>query len=621
MAISFPSNPTIGDEFSAGGFTWVWSGSSWDKVAASVSGVTGDFVLRTTSSTTYTLERPYSAGRYTLTFSDSDTSYDIYAVAEDGTPAGYTNNGVLEASQDFTKVVVFGAANNVRILFTYAGAVTASTTSGDAPGAGPFLTSVVTSSLPNINDTTVINGGNFATNVTVSFTGQNAVELSAKNVVRSSSTQLIVTRPDALSVAQSPYTVKVTNPGITSPSTNVNILTNAVTAGTNPTWVTGSSVIYNTASPTSITLLATDTEGSDIDYSVVSGTLPAGLSLNSETGVISGTFSGTAAEGDSTSVTFRAVDAGGNFVDKAISMIANANPVWSTAGNGLPANFVAPSTYSFQLVANTGTQGGALTYSLLSGELPGGLTLSSAGLISGSTTETAETTDTFTVRVQDANGAFSDRTFTLNTSLKITATGGTKTTSGGYVYHQFTSSGSFVISSGSGTVEVMLISGGAAGQYVTGGVSPGGGGGGSTVLSTTVASGSYPVVVGAGGGGSGSPSSFNTSLTVTAASGTSPGLNGGAGATSGSTSGGNGNNLSVYGWAVAPEYAGGGGGPGNYSYWGNGGLGGGGKGAGSTPAGSGTPGLGGGGGGGEGSVYGYGPGGGGSGQVIVRYVA
>lgn len=41
MAINFPDSPTIGDEFTGGGFTWTWSGTSWEKVEA-VSGGPGD---------------------------------------------------------------------------------------------------------------------------------------------------------------------------------------------------------------------------------------------------------------------------------------------------------------------------------------------------------------------------------------------------------------------------------------------------------------------------------------------------------------------------------------------------------------------------------------------------
>lgn len=412
MAINFPNSPTVGEEYTAGGFTWTWTGSAWEKVSATTAAA-NDFVLLVgaTGNTTYVLDRTYTSGRYTIDFVNDDTTYDIYFIAEDGTYAGYTNNAVAVVTANFSEVVVIGAASNETILFTYQGTATAPSTAGDVATAGAYINSVVTSSLPNIDDSTVVNGGNFAANVQVHFIGQNAAVTAAKTVVRTSSTQLVVTRPDNFAVAQSPYSVRVTNPGIPVPAgSNAHLLSNAVTAGTNPVWVTGTTIFYNVGGATTVTLLATDTEASDIDYTLVSGTLPAGLTLDSETGVISGTFSGSANEGDVTSITVRATDAGGNFLDRTFSFTANTAPTWTT-----PAGAIGPvpptGAFSLQLVASTGTAGGALTYSLQSGTLPTGLTLSSSGLISGTSNNTSGTTFNFTVRVTDQGGLFADRSF------------------------------------------------------------------------------------------------------------------------------------------------------------------------------------------------------------------
>ena len=375
-------------------------------------GGTNNFVLKTTAETTYVLDRTYTSGRYSLSFLDSDTTFDIYAIAEDGTYAGYTASTTLEVSADFAEVVVLGAASGTRISFTHLGVLTEAVTSGDVATAGAFISSVVTSSLPSVDDTTVVNGGNFAANVAVSFIDQSSVETSAKTVVRSSSAQLLVTRPDAFSPDDSPYTVKVVNPGIPVPAgTNAHLLSNSVTAGTNPVWTTSTVVPYNVGGATSVTLLATDTEASDIDYSVVSGTLPAGLTLDGETGVISGTFSGSASEGDVTSVTIRAIDTGGNFLDKAFNFTANVAPTWTTAAGAIEEP--KPDTaYTFALVASTGSAGGALTYTLQSGALLAGHSLSTVGVISGTSTGVTDDTATFTVRVTDEGGLFADRSFT-----------------------------------------------------------------------------------------------------------------------------------------------------------------------------------------------------------------
>lgn len=416
MALDFPNSPAIGAEFTGGGYTWIWTGSSWDKVSATTAAA-NDFVLLVgaTGNTTYVLDRTYTSGRYAIDFVNDDTTYDIYFIAEDGTYAGYTNNAIAVVTADFSEVVVIGAANNETILFTYQGTATAPSTAGDVATAGAYINSVVTSSLPNIDDTTVVNGGNFAANVQVHFIGQNAAVTAAKTVVRTSSTQLVVTRPDSFAVAQSPYTVRVTNPGIPVPAgSNAHLLSNAVTAGTNPVWVTGTTIFYNVGGATAITLLATDTEASDIDYTLVSGTLPAGLTLTEETGVISGTFSGAANEGDVTSITVRATDAGGNFLDRTFSLTANTAPTWTTPAGALD-DAPEANAYSYQLVASTGSAGGALTYSLQSGSLPAGLALSSSGLISGSSSEAVGTVSNFTVRVTDAMSLFADRAFSVET--------------------------------------------------------------------------------------------------------------------------------------------------------------------------------------------------------------
>jgi hypothetical protein len=417
MALNFPNSPTVGDEFTGGGFTWVWTGSGWDKVAASGGGGGTGFNLLVGASgnTTYVFTEPQPAGSYIISsLVQSDTTFDIYFLNASNQEVGYTNAFSIEASAEFTKVVLYGAVANDIFQFEFKPAASPTSSGGFAGAVGPFLTSISPSALPNQNDTATITGGNFANDVAITFIGQNSVSLPAKNIVRSSSTSLIVTRPDNLAVAQSPYTVRAVNPGTDEPTgSNVNRLSNAVTAGTNPAWST-TALLYSIGAATSVTLLASDTEGSDIDYSIVSGTLPAGLQLDAETGVISGTFSGSANDGDVTTVTFRATDAGGNFADRAITLTANAAPVWTTATNGIPA--IPPNqAFSFQLVASGGTAGGALTYTLESGTFPTGITVSSSGLISGTTTQ--EVAGTVTIRVTDAAGLFTDRTFDVTSIL------------------------------------------------------------------------------------------------------------------------------------------------------------------------------------------------------------
>jgi hypothetical protein len=72
---------------------------------------------------------------------------------------------------------------------------------------------------------------------------------------------------------------------------------------------------------------------------------------------------------------------------------------------------------SFQLSAAPVSPATSITYQLLSGSLPSGLSLSSVGLISGTPTlVTQNTVSGFTIRVTDNLGNLRDRTFSINVS-------------------------------------------------------------------------------------------------------------------------------------------------------------------------------------------------------------
>jgi hypothetical protein len=77
----------------------------------------------------------------------------------------------------------------------------------------------------------------------------------------------------------------------------------------------------------------------------------------------------------------------------------------------------------------------------------------------------------------------------------VVATGGTITTNGNYRIHTFTNSGTFTVSSGSITCDVLIVAGGGSGGVLGGG----GGGGGGVIITNTSVSGSNVVTVGSGG--------------------------------------------------------------------------------------------------------------------------
>lgn len=148
----------------------------------------------------------------------------------------------------------------------------------------------------------------------------------------------------------------------------------------------------------------------------------------------------------------------------------------------------------------------------------------------------------------------------VNTTVAAMPTGGTLSTSGGYVYHTFTSSGNFVtpLYWKARNVEYLCVAGGGGGGSRYGG----GGGGGGYISNTaaTVYSTTYPIGVGGGGAGA----SMNGSNS----------LNGGVSGTNstafGSTAIGGGGGGSAD--AEQTGKSGGSGGGGQYGYYGGSGT-------------------------------------------------
>jgi putative cell wall-binding protein len=146
-------------------------------------------------------------------------------------------------------------------------------------------------------------------------------------------------------------------------------------------------------------------------WAVTTGTLPTGLTL-STAGVLAGTptASGTA------SVTVTATDATSTTGTATYSLIVNAATALAVTTTSLPDASVG-TAYSQTLAATGGTS--PYTWTVTSGTLPAGLTLSSAGVISG--TPTASGTASVTVTATDAASATATATLSLAvTSVTVT---------------------------------------------------------------------------------------------------------------------------------------------------------------------------------------------------------
>ena len=146
----------------------------------------------------------------------------------------------------------------------------------------------------------VITGTNFRSAVSVKFVDKNGTETSAGSVTRNSVTQITAQVPNSITSANEPYKVKVTNTasGLSGELANAFNIDAApafgVAAGTLGTLVSGG------AASSLTTVTATDDEGDSITFSITSGSVPGGITFNSN-----GTFSGNANQvSSSTTSTF-----------------------------------------------------------------------------------------------------------------------------------------------------------------------------------------------------------------------------------------------------------------------------------------------------------------------------
>jgi hypothetical protein len=392
-----PANPSIGQTYYNGtlGVQEIYTSSGWLPATGA-----NDFnVTLNGTVTTSTFSKEYFAGAYTISSALLDSSYDIYVYSTDGTQVGYTKSPSLTATGNFNKIVVIGGTTGDLLSFSYKTTFTAGVTTSQTSSSA-FISSVNPSALTSIDDTVTISGGNFANTVQVFFIGSDNVEREAKSVIVSNDSVIIAKRPDVFPTGNGSYSVKVSNPGTTLPTgSNFHILSNAISSGTSPSWTSAQTLPeVGRNIPYSFSLNAADAESTDIDYSIVSGSLPTGISLNEETGVISGTYSQD--QNFSNSISIRAIDTGGNFADRTFTIFYN-QPVLVSSPS--PA-FYQNVSYSSSIVVSDTT---SITHSIASGSLPTGLSLnSSTGLISG--TPANNTSVSVTIRSTDQGGNYID---------------------------------------------------------------------------------------------------------------------------------------------------------------------------------------------------------------------
>jgi len=165
-----------------------------------------------------------------------------------------------------------------------------------------------------------------------------------------------------------------------------------------PTVTTSSLPIGVVNAPYPSTQLTATGGASPYTWTLTAGSLPAGLALLPSTGVISGTPTATG----TFHFTVQVKDSAGNTNTAALTITINAALQVTTSSVTTPvdAGVAYPST---TLTATGGVT--PYTWMMTSGSLPSGLTLSSAGVISGTPIASAVTTPVgFAVKVTDSQG-------------------------------------------------------------------------------------------------------------------------------------------------------------------------------------------------------------------------
>ena len=335
---------------------------------------------------------------------------------------------------------------------------------------------------PAGGQSTIVNGSGFVSGAGVYING---IVVSVVTVVSSS---VITFSSPAKSTGN--YSLIVVNPDGASATFGPGIQYSGV-----PAWSTSAGTLASAYEADAISNSLTATSDSTVTYSVTSGTLPTGVTLNTASGSISGTA--PVVESSITyNFTVNAKDGENQDTNRNFSYTINPDSVtWSSPASGATLSGLVGTAYT-QALSATSAAGRSITYT--ANALPTGLSISGANItgtpsaasaISSLITATAATTSKTATR-------------TVVWSVGVPAVGqAAYTTAGTY---------SWTAPSGVTAVCVVCVGGGGGGCNGMQGVAGGNGGAGGGLgwkNSIAVTPGqSYTVVVGGGG-----PSGTNSS--------------------------------------------------------------------------------------------------------------
>ncbi len=207
------------------------------------------------------------------------------------------------------------------------------------------------------------------------------------------------------------FTAKVTDSTTPTAQTATESLTLTIAAAVSPVTITTSTLPAGQVGVAYSTLLVASGGTTPYSWSLGSGILPAGLSLST-----GGTLSGTPTAAGSFTFTVKVTDSTtptAQTATKSLTFIAAAaNPPVQITTTSVPAGQVSVA-YSTTLQATEGTT--PYTWSITSGSLPVGLTLSAGGTISGTPTTTGSSS--FTVKVTDSGSPATSATASFSITI------------------------------------------------------------------------------------------------------------------------------------------------------------------------------------------------------------
>ncbi|MGA8539652.1 MAG: Ig domain-containing protein, partial [Terriglobales bacterium] len=447
-----PITVTVANDSKAAGVTWSVSGGANP----------GTLINQTPTSATY--QAPTSAtGTFTATVTATSVSdptrMATLTIQINPQPAitttslsatgGTAYNGTLSVSggtSPYTFAITSGSLPTGLSFSTSTGAITGTP-------SGPFGNSLVTFKITDAANVSASGSVAFTVNppsaLTITTTTLTAGTTGTAYSQTLQATGGVPSYTWSKTAGSLPAGLSLSSAGVISgtPSgtfTGTSSFTATLTDSQTPTHTTTTAILSITVSAPPLSVTTTSLAGGTIGnaysnqtlqatggiapytWAVTTGSLPAGLTLNAATGVISGTPSGTFVGTDTFTVTVTDSETLTAKTASASLGIAISVSALSVTTSGSLATGVVNSVYPGATLAATG---GITPYSwaVTTGSLPTGLTLNAAtGAISG--TPTASGTATFTVAVTDSEtptaktAISSSLTIVVNPALSVTTT-------------------------------------------------------------------------------------------------------------------------------------------------------------------------------------------------------